>query len=79
MCGILILISPFGLFSGFRREITAHICRTGEKSCYVAVLSLKLRCSVKGMVLFGWGIQGVFYAGDVCSMAMFMLLVAIGK
>jgi predicted MFS family arabinose efflux permease len=32
-----------------------------------------------GIVLLGWGIQGVFYAGAVCSMAMFMLLVAIDK
>jgi hypothetical protein len=32
-----------------------------------------------GRVWLGWRIQGVFHAGAVCSMAMSMFLVAIGK
>lgn len=41
------VINLFGLLSGFRREITGHICRTGENGYFVLVLKLKLRSRVQ--------------------------------
>jgi hypothetical protein len=32
-----------------------------------------------GIIFIGWGIKGVFFAGAFCSVAISMLLVAVGK
>jgi MFS family permease len=32
-----------------------------------------------GIIFIGWGLQGVFFAGALCSVAISMLLVAVGK
>ena len=56
-----------------------------NRGAFMSINSMVLRFGqtlgpvLMGIVFIGWGIQGVFYTGAVCSMAMFMLLVAIGK
>lgn len=67
------------------QTLLAALAPSENRGAFMSINGMVLRLGqtlgpvLMGIVLLGWGIQGVFYAGAVCSMAMFMFLVAIGK
>lgn len=67
------------------QTLLAALAPSENRGAFMSINGMVLRLGqtlgpvLMGIVLLGWGIQGVFYAGAVCSMAMSMLLVAIGK
>jgi MFS family permease len=67
------------------QTLLAALAPSENRGAFMSINGMVLRLGqtlgpvLMGIVLLGWGIQGVFYAGAVCSMAMFMLLVAIDK
>ena len=67
------------------QTLLAALAPSENRGAFMSINGMVLRLGqtlgpvLMGIVLLGWGIQGVFYAGAVCSVAMSMLLVAIGK
>jgi MFS family permease len=67
------------------QTLLAALAPSENRGAFMSINGMVLRLGqtlgpvLMGIVLLGWGIQGVFYAGAACSMAMSMLLVAIGK
>jgi MFS family permease len=62
------------------QTLLAALAPSENRGAFMSINGMVLRLGqtlgpvLMGIVLLGWGIQGVFYAGAVCSMAMSMLL-----
>jgi MFS family permease len=67
------------------QTLLAALAPSENRGAFMSINGMVLRLGqtlgpvLMGIVLLGWGIQGVFYAGAVCSVAMSLLLVALGK
>jgi MFS family permease len=67
------------------QTLLAALAPSENRGAFMSINGMVLRFGqtlgpvLMGIVFLGWGIQGVFFACALCSVAMSMLLVAVGK